>query len=76
MKTISDFWYNLPANFDIVQSGLRLYQWTGNKDYLTNPDLNAFYELSMNEYIDHWDLGDDKILGRNRFDAPEGRFVQ
>ncbi len=61
-----DFWYNLPANFDIVQSGLRLYQWTGNKDYLTNPDLNAFYELSMKEYIDHWDLADDKILGRNR----------
>ncbi|MGB5371168.1 MAG: hypothetical protein WBN18_12130, partial [Flavobacteriaceae bacterium] len=61
-----DFWYNLPANFDIVQSGLRLYQWTGNQEYLTNPDLNAFYELSMNAYIDHWDLADDKILGRNR----------
>jgi hypothetical protein len=61
-----DFWYNLPANFDLVQSGLRLYKWTGNKDYLTNPDLKNFYELSMNEYIDHWDLADDKILGRNR----------
>ncbi len=61
-----DFWYNLPANFDIVQSGLRLYQWTGNQEYLTNPDLNTFYELSMNAYIDHWNLADDKILGRNR----------
>lgn len=61
-----DFWYNLPANFDVVQSAYRLYQWTGNEDYLKNRDLNAFYHLSLNEYVDHWDLEKDKILVRNR----------
>ena len=61
-----DFWYNLPANFDVTYSANRLYKWTGNKDYLENPDLINFYELSLNEYVDRWELGSDKILNRSR----------
>ena len=61
-----DFWYNLPANFDVTYSAHRLYKWTGNKEYLEDPDLINFYELSLNEYVDHWELGSDKILNRNR----------
>jgi len=61
-----DFWYHLPANFDLTYSAYRLYKWTGNKDYLDHPDLINFYELSLNEYLDHWQLGSDKALERNR----------
>ena len=61
-----DFWYNLPSNFDITFSANRLYKWTGNMEYLESPDLKKFYELSLNEYIDHWDLSSEKIVGRNR----------
>ena len=61
-----DFWYNLPANFDVTYNAYRLYKWTGNEEYLNNPDLINFYDLSLNEYIDHWELGADKILDRNR----------
>ena len=61
-----DFWYNLPANFDVVFSAYRLYQWTGNKEYLIHPDLINFYELSLNEYVEHWDLGANEVATRNR----------
>jgi len=62
----TDFWYNLPANFDVTFSAYRLYQWTGNTSYLEQPDFKEFYKLSMNEYVDHWSLGHDKVRQRDR----------
>ncbi|EAR01654.1 hypothetical protein [Maribacter sp. HTCC2170] len=62
----TDFWYNLPANFDVLFNAFRLYEWTGNKEYLEHPDFQNFYDLSMNQYIDHWDLGADEVLARDR----------
>ena len=61
-----DFWYNLPANFDVTYNAYRLYNWTGNKAYIENPDFINFYELSLNEYVDHWGLGLDQVLDRDR----------
>lgn len=62
----NDFWYNLPANFDVTYNAYRLYNWTGNKAYLENKDMQNFYDLSMNEYVDYWDLGHAEVLTRNR----------
>lgn len=61
-----DFWYNLPANFDVIYNTHRLYSWTGDKTYLEDPAFKKFYVLSMNEYVDHWDLGYDQITKRSR----------
>lgn len=61
-----DFWYNLPANFDVIYNAYRLYQWTGDKTYIQHPEFKNFYALSMNNYVDHWELGFDKITQRNR----------
>lgn len=61
-----DFWYNLPANFDVIYNAYRLYKWTGNKNYISNPDLWNFYQLSVNEYVNHWKLNADKITTRDR----------
>ena len=61
-----DFWYNLPSNFDVIFNAYRLYKWTGNMDYLENPDLKNFYALSLNEYIHEWDLSSEDISRRNR----------
>lgn len=61
-----DFWYNLPANFDVVYNAWRLYRWTGNPAYVEGPEFRNFYALSMNEYVDHWDLGAEEIASRNR----------
>jgi len=61
-----DFWYNLPANFDVIYNAYRLFQWTGNKAYLENPYFMNFYKLSMNEYVAHWDLGYHEVSNRER----------
>ncbi len=67
-----DFWYNLPSNFDVIFNAYRLYKWTGNMDYLENPDLKNFYALSLNEYIYEWDLSSEDISRRNRSMNLEG----
>jgi hypothetical protein len=61
-----DFWYNLPANFDVVYNAWRLYQWTGDKTYLNHPAFKNFYALSMDNYLDHWQLSYDKVTQRDR----------
>jgi hypothetical protein len=65
-ETKKDFWYNLPANFDVTYNAYRLYEWTGNQKYLQNPDFQKFYAFSMNEYIDHWDLSANEVMTRDR----------
>ncbi len=71
-----DFWYNLPANFDVVYNAWRLYRWTGDKSYLQHPAFQKFYALSMNNYVDHWQLGSDRVTQRNRHlhDSNSKRF--
>lgn len=61
-----DFWYNLPANFDLLYNAWRLYQWTGNLVYLQDPQLKNFYALTMKEYVDRWELDGARLKTRNR----------
>ncbi|MDZ7647958.1 MAG: hypothetical protein U5K54_12715 [Cytophagales bacterium] len=65
-NTDKDFWYNLPANFDVVYNAWRVYNWNGNKIWFENEALKRFYTLSMNEYLDHWKLGYDQVTKRSR----------
>lgn len=59
-----DFWYNLNANFDVLNACYRLYLWTGNEMYIDDPRFEAFFRLSANEYVDRWQLQADKIMQR------------
>ena len=61
-----DFWYTLTASPDVVQTCYRLYEWTGNKEYLTNPALEDFYEKSLTVYLDRWKLNPDELMSRPR----------
>ena len=60
----TDFWYNLPANFDLLQACWKLFQWTDDHSYLHLPDLNAFYNATVHEYIAMWDQNGDGIPER------------
>lgn len=62
-----EFWYNLPANFDMVGACWRLYKWTGNENYINDQDFLNFYEKTFNEYIESWQLQADKIMDRPQF---------
>jgi hypothetical protein len=58
------FWYNLPANFDILNASWNLYLWTGDTDYISNDVFKNFFNKSANEYIESWVLQPDSLLTR------------
>lgn len=57
----ADFWYNLPANFDMLWSCWKEYLWTNNPRYLEDPVFLQFYSLTCNEYVQRWDKDADGI---------------
>lgn len=62
-----EFWYNLNANFDVINACYRLYEWTGDSDYLTDTKFNNFYTKSLNEYVDKWQLNPEGIMERPQY---------
>jgi hypothetical protein len=71
------FWYNLPANFDVLDACYRMYNWTGDKTYFSDPSFLNFYRRTVHEYVDRWNLGARQIMSRPRimnWRAGAGRF--
>jgi len=62
-----EFWYNLPANFDVLIACYDQYRLTGDIDYLQDPVFVNFYQRTMDDYIKAWDLDIASALNRNRF---------
>lgn len=62
-----EFWYNLPANFDMMRACRDLYEWTGDADYLIHPDYVNFYCRTAHDYADRWALTPDSIMSRRRY---------
>jgi hypothetical protein len=60
------FWYNLPANFDVLDACYRMYLWSGDKSYITDPVFQNFYRRTAHEYVERWDLGIPGIMTRPR----------
>lgn len=60
------FWYNLPANFDVIDCCYRMFLWTGDKSYITDSVFLNFYKRTVYDYVESWDLGIDKIMKRER----------
>lgn len=71
-KDDNDFWYNLPANFDLVDGCWRAYCLTGDADYLTKEEFVNFYQKTFNEYIGVWDSDNDGIPNRKEFNSRRG----
>jgi hypothetical protein len=57
-----DFWYNLPANFDILECCWRQYLWTGDRDYIEHPSFLNFYERTLSDYVQAWDIDKDGLI--------------
>ena len=60
-KSDKDFWYNLTANFDVLDACWRQYLWTGDRAYIDDPAFLRFYSLTVKDYIDAWDKDGDGI---------------
>jgi hypothetical protein len=65
-KSDSEFWYNLPANFDVLDACYRMYLWTGDLTYISDPAFLNFYDRTVNEYVERWALGLDHVMKRPR----------
>lgn len=63
----NEFWYNLPANFDVIQACYYQYLWTGDTSYLYDSEFITFYKRSLQEYVDRWDLKIKDYPTRERF---------
>jgi len=57
-----DFWYCLPANFDVMSSCYDMYTRTGDTGYFFSEPLFSFHSHSVNEYVKTWDPNRDGFL--------------
>ena len=67
-----DFWYNLPANFDISDASNHLYDLTGEQDYLLDPVMANFHRMTVEDYLWTWDRDGDGIVDRVESDGRRG----
>lgn len=80
-RTDHDFWYNLPANFDVLDAAYRMYLWSGDAGYIRDSAMLHFYDRSVTDYVDGWALGIDAIMTRPRLmnaagaPDPDARFA-
>ena len=60
-KDDQNFWYCLPANFDVMDACFRQWGWSGNNAYLDDVFL-SFYRHSVTDYVQAWDRNHDGLL--------------
>lgn len=60
------FWYDLPANFDVLDACWRMYLWTGNLEYIDDPAFLDFYDRTVSDYVERWSLDIDHVMKRKR----------
>jgi hypothetical protein len=68
------FWYCLPANFDDLDCCYRMYLWSGDESYVTDPVFLNFYDRTTHDYVDRWNLAIDQIMRRPRLMNVRGIF--
>jgi hypothetical protein len=60
-KSDKDFWYNLTANFDVLDACWRQFLWTGDRAYVDDPAFLDFYRRTVKDHIEAWDKDGDGI---------------
>ena len=73
-KNDQKFWYNLPANFDVLDACYRMYLWTGDKSYIEDPVFLNFYDRTVTDYVSRWDLSVNRIMTRKNTASPPPFF--
>lgn len=68
------FWYNLPANFDLLDCCFRMYAWTGDQTYIHDPVFLNLYDRTVVDYVERWGLGIDQMMTRPRLMNVRGIF--
>jgi len=75
----NDFWFNLPANFDVLDASVRMMNWTGDSSYRTSSIFQNFSRITMSDYLRLWQLEPGMLLTRPRIvnqRQAKGQFVE
>jgi hypothetical protein len=78
-RSDDDFWFNLPANFDVLDASVRMWRWTGDDVYRSDPQLRVFFRETVTNYMTQWQLQPETILARPRIAnrrLARGKFVE
>lgn len=59
-KSDKDFWYDLPANFDVLDACYRQWLWSRDPAYLGDVFLN-YYRHTVTDYVRAWDHNGDGV---------------
>jgi len=73
-KSDDEFWYDLPANFDVVDASFRMFLWTGDLSYVNDPVFLNFYKRTVDDYVERWQLAPDDVMQRKRWLNIHGTF--
>jgi hypothetical protein len=68
------FWYDLPANFDVLDACYRMYLWTGDLQYVEDPVFLNFYQRTVSDYVERWALDLGHVMKRERLMNIRGEF--
>ena len=60
-KSDDNFWYCLPANFDVLDACYRQWLWSRDNAYLDDVFLN-YYRHTVTDYVKQWDHNNDGLL--------------
>ncbi|HTX41707.1 MAG TPA: hypothetical protein VMD25_07750 [Acidobacteriaceae bacterium] len=61
-KSDHDFWYDLPANFDVLDACYRQWLWSRNDAYVSDPVFLNYYRRTVTDYVAAWDHDHNGLL--------------
>lgn len=73
-KNDNEFWYDLPANFDVLDAAYRMFLWSGDLRYVDDPVFLNFYQRTLNDYVQRWQLAPNEVMTRKRWINIRGAF--
>ncbi len=56
------FWYDLPANFDVMQACYEMYKLTGDSSLLLSAPFYPFHYHTIHDYTKTWDSNHDGVM--------------
>lgn len=56
-----DFWYDLPASFDVIDACYRQWLWSGDEAYTKDDVFLNYYRQTLTSYIQTWDHDHDGL---------------
>jgi Bacterial alpha-L-rhamnosidase 6 hairpin glycosidase domain len=71
-KSDADFWYCLPANFDVLNACYRQWLWSRDPAYVDDQTFLDYYRATVTSYVDAWDSNHDGLLEHLAADGHRG----